>query len=184
MSHSNIVSDPKLENVEASIVTLDLKGFSAVATEMTPAELASFLNAFYCEVEASVAAHAGKVERLMGDQVLMSFRQQRGKVAAQQRAAHSAIEIKKRLKKRWPFHDVSFGISTGNLAQGRLGISRTRTMVGRTIMDAFELERVSHKNGFHILADERTAEGLTEAQFRRVQYKWKGEDVSVIQINE
>ncbi len=58
---------------EAAILNVDIRGFSKLAAEMTPAEIMELLSAYQARVVPLITAHGGVIDKFLGDGIMATF---------------------------------------------------------------------------------------------------------------
>ncbi len=71
---------------EAAVMMIDLRGFTAIAAELSPAEVLAILSDYQARVVPIIHRHGGAVDKYLGDGVLATF----GATAADDRFAEAA----------------------------------------------------------------------------------------------
>ena len=150
------------ETVEASIVFVDICGFTAIS-EREPADVVvSLLNKYFDIIVREVIAEGGYVDKFMGDAVLAVFRGE----THLERALRAALAINKgiqatedTLSGHQTFHPkVSIGVNTGDVVSGNVGSATLRrfdfTVIGDVVNTAQRLQSAA-KPG-QILVSEAT----------------------------
>jgi adenylate cyclase len=61
------------EQREAAIMMVDLRGFTPLSQELSPAEVIRLLSEYQSQVVGVVTAHGGSIDKFMGDGILASF---------------------------------------------------------------------------------------------------------------
>ena len=154
----------------ATVLFLDLKGFTAMSEKVTPEEMIGLLNEFFQDMATIVNGHRGVVNKYVGDQIMALF----GPPLPRTSEAHHredainavacALDLRAKLveiNERWrplgrPTISMRVGIYTGPLVAGSLG-SRDRleyTVIGPTVNTASRLESAAKE-----LFDDRIAPG-------------------------
>jgi class 3 adenylate cyclase len=171
---------------EATVLFADIRGFTRLI-ETTPAPvvirmLDDYLNAM---IEV-IFQHGGTVEQLIGDEIVALFGVHRaesvdgagGRPAERSvRAALAMIAAVARLAGRWreqgrPGLDIGVGISSGRVWAATIGSGQRREMivVGRPMIAAARIQRMTRLFGAHIIAGEETFSQVRD----RVRYRELG----------
>ena len=171
---------------EATVLFADIRGFTRLI-ETTPAPvvirmLDEYLNAM---IEV-IFRHGGTVEQLIGDEIVALFGVHRAEsvdgVAAPPaersvRAALDMIAAVARLAGRWREQgragfDIGVGISSGPVWAATIGSGQRREMivVGRPMIAAARIQRMTRLFGAHIIAGEETFSQVQD----RVRYRELG----------
>jgi class 3 adenylate cyclase len=117
------------EEVEATVLMSDIRGYSAIAERTSPAALAAQLNRHRAEMNRAVIDTGGTVMQFVGDAVLAVFGALQPMVDHADRAVAAAVamhEAQARLNGEWrpeglePF-GLGIGVSTGQVACALLG---------------------------------------------------------------
>lgn len=150
------------ETIEATIVFVDICGFTAIS-EREPADVVvSLLNKYFDIIVREVIAEGGYVDKFMGDAVLAVFRNE----SHLERALRAALAINKcieatedTLSGQQTFHPkVSIGVNTGDVVSGNVGSAALRrfdfTVIGDVVNTAQRLQAAA-KPG-QILVSETT----------------------------
>jgi class 3 adenylate cyclase len=156
---------------EATVLFADIAGFTRLI-EGTPARVViRLLDEYFAEMIDVIFRHGGTVEQLIGDEIVALFGVPQGGPDATARAVQSAVDMVaavQRLVDGWakdglPAFDIGIGISTGKVMAGTIGTERRRELivVGRPMIAAARIQRMTRLFGAHIITDEAT--------FRRVQ---------------
>lgn len=124
----------------------DLVGFTAAANEMTEAELASLVDSFTALAADTVAARAGRVVKVIGDEVMFA-------VAGPRAAADTALELVARLPAAAGM-DLRVGLAWGPVIQ------REGDLFGPTVNLASRLTGIARPGT--ILVDEALGDALGE----------------------
>ncbi|QUN26678.1 adenylate/guanylate cyclase domain-containing protein [Cupriavidus sp. KK10] len=142
---------------DASIVFLDMRGFTQAAAMLQPSALIQLLGEYQSLVVPIVKAHGGSIDKFMGDGILASF----GAVTADDRHAANALHAidailvavdqwrVQRQSKSQPAPDVGAGMASGPVLFGILGHgSRLEyTVIGDTVNLAAKLEKQNKTQG-------------------------------------
>ena len=156
---------------EATVLFADIAGFTRLI-ESTPARVViRLLNEYFAEMIEVIFRHGGTVEQLIGDEIVALFGVPQGGPDATAHAVHAAVDMVaavRRLVDGWaagglPAFDIGVGISTGKVMAGTIGTERRRELivVGRPMIAAARIQRMTRLFGAHIITDEAT--------FNRVQ---------------
>ncbi len=147
-----------------TMLTSDLRGFTALAERLAPEQVVQVLN-FYFEVMADViTSHKGTIDEFMGDGILVLFGAPIPRVNDAQRAVACAVEMQlamdkvNRKMKHWGLSELTMGIgiNTGEVVVGNIG-SEKRTkygVVGSNVNLAYRIE--SYTTAGQILISEQT----------------------------
>lgn len=191
------------QTAKATILFVDLRGFTSMAEEAEPEEVMRTLNEYFSGIVPIVARHGGVVNKFDGDAIMAFFgilpRRVPPQVSALQ-ATHAALEIQdfvKRVKElrssNWlPALEVGIGISTGEVIAGGLGTSDRLhyTVIGDTVNTAQRIQQITREAGSgNLMISEDTYNYLdkTRKQFEfgrcgRAQLRGKRQEVMVYEV--
>jgi adenylate cyclase len=131
------------ETVEATVMFIDICGFTAI-TENVPANVVvDIINRLFDKIVQEVISQKGHVDKFMGDAVMAVFR---GKFHLD-RAIDAALAIREQLKlveeivsgKKVFKPEVSIGINTGEMVSGNIGSASLKRLDYTVIGDAVNL---------------------------------------------
>ena len=170
-----VVADPTLletrgEWREATVLFADIAGFSRLIETTPPPVVIRLLDEYFNAMIETIFGHGGTVEQLVGDEIVALFGVPEPGPDAPVRAVRAAVDMARTVEalgRRWaaaglPVFDIGVGISTGEVMAGTIGSERRRELivVGRPMILASRIQRMTRLFGAHIIADEAT--------FRRV----------------
>jgi class 3 adenylate cyclase len=151
-----------LQEVEASVVMFDLRGFSLLAAQNLPLDLGAALGAFYEQVEACVLSLDGRVVRFMADRVLAAFlasqapdHRHRALLCAASSHSTRPAWLEKNTKLGLPTLDYSLAVASGTVLAGQIGTERLRffDILGEPVNVAHKLTPVATARGLeHLIA--------------------------------
>ena len=170
----NFMARPGFENkllasevVEATVVFVDICGFTSLSETQPAATVVSLLNTYFDQIVKEVIAHGGYIDKFMGDAVMAVFR---GEYHLD-RAIDAALLVRTQLQAaRNPLPDgteycpaVSIGINTGEMVSGNIGSASLKrldyTVIGDTVNVSQRLQSAAKANQIVI----------TEAIYERVK---------------
>lgn len=159
------------ETVEASIVFVDICGFTAISERESPDVVVNLLNKYFDLIVRSIISEGGYIDKFMGDAVLAVFKgeQHLARAIRATLAVNAAIQsTEETLSDTQTFSPrVSIGINTGDVISGNVGSATLRrfdfTVIGDVVNTAQRLQSVA-KPG-QILINESTW-NKTGGQFR------------------
>ncbi len=160
----------KGQNVEATILFADFRGYTSMAEDTDPALVMKTLNDYFSGVVPIISLHGGVVNKFDGDSVMAFFgilpRYLPPRVSALQ-ATHAGLAMLEHIRKvnrereiaRQPSFQMGIGISTGTVIAGGLG-SEDRvhyTVVGDTVNTAQRIQQITRDlGGTALVIDEPT----------------------------
>lgn len=180
----------------------DLRGFTSLSEEITPASLVILLNRYFTLMSAEIRDRGGVVDKYMGDAVMAFWGPPF--VAADQQArfaCEAAIAQLKRFdsfvaevpdligyKRFAPDIGIRIGIATGDVIVGNIGsaVSMNYTVMGDTVNTASRIEGINRVYGTRILINESTAQAVRGHFLLRevdsIVVKGKSAPVSVFEV--
>jgi class 3 adenylate cyclase len=132
---------------DVSIVYADLEGFTSFSESHDPSEVATMLNAFFAvAVPAVVRKHAGNVDNLIGDAIMVTFNARGDQPDHAERAIRAALELRDAAadvaarRPQWP--RLRIGVNSGEVVVGLVGAEggRRYTVIGDAVNVAARLE--------------------------------------------
>jgi adenylate cyclase len=136
---------------DVAILTVDLRGFTRLSTELAPGEVMKMLQDYQGRVCPLIAAHGGSIDKFLGDGILASF----GAVAPSPTAAADALRaadavvaaadhwIAERRDAGLPPLAIGLAVSSGRVVFGAVGDGERLefTVIGDAVNFAAKLEK-------------------------------------------
>lgn len=158
----------KMNSEDATIMFIDIVGYSQIAKTCDSEELFDQLSSFLSKLSAIISKHGGSVDRSLGDGILSSFSKHtaiKNKLNHQTRAFVAATEIQElnqifsirtRNLRREILFPTRIGIHTDKVISGNLGDSSRvdYTILGEGVNFASRLE--ASCNPFRIMVSQKT----------------------------
>ena len=166
---SNLLEDPdnlKLggENRVITILTSDLRGFTALSEQLRPEQVVEVLNLYLGFMSDVVNQYQGTIDEFMGDGILILFGAPNMQPDAADRAVACAIamqaimpQVNQVMRDRgYPEQEMGIGINTGEVVVGNIGSERRTkySVIGSAVNLAFRIE--SYTTGGQILISDDT----------------------------
>jgi len=171
---------PRLQ--EMAILFADLRGFTQVASRMSPKDTVAFLNSYFNRLNRPIFQHRGEIDKIMGDGMMAVFADRDGAEPMAVRAVRAAVDIRLELqaynRERWKWHlrhgdvretfpriDNGIGIAFGTVVTGNIGSDDKldHTLIGDPVNLASRLEGLTRHYGSAILVTEEVRELLPES---------------------
>ncbi|HVE49306.1 MAG TPA: adenylate/guanylate cyclase domain-containing protein [Casimicrobiaceae bacterium] len=159
------------ELIEATVMFLDIEGFTAMSERMAPEKLVRTLNEFYAAVGEPLGRYDGVINQFQGDAVLATFNAPRPNTEHAANALRAAIEIESMLSK-CTFQDgltlrARIGINTGTMIHGMIGTPDRLgyTVLGDEVNVAARLEALNKRYETTIMVSEQTRLKAGEDRF-------------------
>ena len=148
----NFMTRPDFENrllasetVEATVVFLDICGFTALAEKLPPTDVVSLLNTYFDLVVKEFIAQGGHVDKFMGDAVMAVFRGEHHLDRAIDGAlsARTALQLSRApLPAGFDYRpEVSIGVNTGEVVSGNIGSASLKRLDYTVIGDVVNMSQ-------------------------------------------
>lgn len=149
---------------EATVMFVDIEGFTPFAEAADPPRLIAVLDAFFETVSEMAAAHRGVCISLIGDAALVAFNaplENADHAAAALATAEDLLEAVATRNFAGEHLQIRIGLATGPVAAGTVGGRgrRAYTLYGDTVNLAQRLEALNKEIGTRLLIDEATWTG-------------------------
>ncbi len=151
----------KNELLEASVLFIDVCGFTAITEQIPANDVVAILNGIFDEIVKEIIAQSGHVDKFMGDAVMAVFRgdyhlDRAIDVALSVKEKISAIEITLKGDKKYK-PQISIGVNSGEMVSGNIGSASLKrldyTVIGDAVNIAQRLQTVA-KAGQIIITEE------------------------------
>jgi class 3 adenylate cyclase len=156
-------TDLRGEEIEASILFLDVRGFTEFAERAPAQEVVACLNELYHTVVPVIEQHGGHANKFVGDGLLAVFGAPNRHADHAARALAAAGDIA-RLVRTGAAGElrVGLGVNTGRVVVGTIGGGRRRdfTVIGDPVNTAARVEAATRLTGDDILITESTLRAL------------------------
>jgi len=195
----NLLSSPsglKLggEKRKITILTSDLRGFTAISERLSPEEVVKILNFYFEYMADAITKYQGTIDEFLGDGILVLFGAPTAREDDAQRAIACALEMQLAMSpvnakmKEWglPPLEMGIGINTGEVVVGNIG-SEKRTkygIVGSNVNLTYRIE--SYTIGGQILISEPTLKEAGEivniSEKKQVQPKGVKNKINIYEV--
>lgn len=141
------------ENIEATVMFIDVCGFTAISETTPPDVVVTMLNTYFDVIVKEIIAQDGHIDKFIGDAVMAVFR---GEYHLD-RAIDTALAVRNQIndlpevngtKQFTP--KVSIGINSGDMISGNIGSSSLKrldyTVIGDTVNIAARLQDAAKEN--------------------------------------
>ena len=163
-----------------TMLTSDLRGFTALSERLSPEEVVKILNIYLEEMLTEIANYRGTVDKFMGDGILVLFGVPTPRKDDAQRAIACAIamqlamvKVNDKMKKiAGPVLEMGIGINTGECVAGNIGSEKHTeyTVIGNQVNLTFRIE--TYTTGSQILISETTLEEAGPTSIKINGEKW------------
>lgn len=156
-------TDLQGEEVDATILFLDVRDFTAFTETAAPRDVVTALNSLYDLVVPVIVRHGGHANRFLGDGLLAVFGAPARHSDHAIRGVCAAHEIAE-LAREFPATELRFGmgLDSGRVVAGTIGGGGRRdfTVIGDTVNTAARVEAATRETGDDILITGDTLNGL------------------------
>lgn len=152
------------ERRKITVLTSDLRGFTAISESLPPEEVVKVLNFYLGSMADIITQYQGTIDEFMGDGILVLFGAPILRADDPQRAIACAIDMQLAMDKinqqmkKWnlPPLEMGIGINTGEVVVGNIGSEKRAKygVVGNQVNLAYRIE--SYTIGGQILISETT----------------------------
>jgi adenylate cyclase len=184
----------KSEVVNATVMFIDVCGFTAITEQVAANTVVNLLNGLFDKIVKEIIAQGGHVDKFMGDAVMAVFREN----YHLDRAIDTALAVKSELNKLEKIivgdkvfkAEISVGISSGEMVSGNIGSASLKrldyTVIGDVVNLAQRLQSVA-KAGQIIIHEEtyhKAKESFQCEKIGEVKLKNKAKPVTIYQVIE
>ena len=184
------------EEIEASVMFLDIAGFTSISEKMSAPELISFLNRIMGSISKTVFETDGMVDKYIGDAVMAVWGVPFSYPGHARNACAATLTIRKAfsdLNRQNLEHGLGvvgyrIGVNSGLMVAGNVGGEHhiSYTVVGDNVNLASRLEGVNRQYGTTIIISQETAAKLDESFVLReldtIQVKGKDEPATIFEL--
>jgi class 3 adenylate cyclase len=173
-----VVANPALLAVpgewrQATVLFADIRGYTRLI-ETTPAPVTlRLMDEYFNRMTDVIFGHHGTVEQLVGDEIVALFGVPEGAEDAAARAIDAAVDMidgvrdlgRRWRQAGWPTIDIGIGLSSGEVMVETIGSDRRRELivVGRPMIAAARIQRMTRLFGAHIIAGEETFRQVSDS---------------------
>ena len=156
------------ETVEATVVFIDICGFTAISENETPDAVVKLLNNYFDVMVKEIIAQGGYIDKFMGDAIMAIFRDE----YHLDRAIDACLAVRKQIEEMpetahpVPFTpQLSIGLNSGEMISGNIGSVNLRrldyTVIGDVVNIAQRLQ--SAANAGQIIINENAYHKVKES---------------------
>jgi adenylate cyclase len=174
------------EEVEVSVLFLDVRGFTRLAEQASPREVVGQLNELYEHVVPIVLEHGGHANKFIGDGMLALFGAPERLPDHADRAVRAALDIARLMRERYRGElQIGLGVNSGRVLVGTLGGGGRLdfTAIGDAVNTAARVEAATRETGDQVLITDATHQLLSRGQNgwqQREGVSLKGKSESVV----
>ncbi len=160
----------EVRTMEASILFSDIRGYTGLAEQFSPAETLTMLNTFQSALEDIITRHAGTIVKTPGDAILAVFWKDVGHLnhaACALRSGQEILHDLPDLQRSWQAVgaslEIGIGIDSGQVAMGLVGKRHLEpTVIGDAVNVAQRLETLTKTLRCPLIFSENVRERLRE----------------------
>jgi class 3 adenylate cyclase len=149
------------EEVDLSVLFLDVRGFTTLAERADARDVVARLNALYDVVVPIVLAHGGHANKFIGDGMLAVFGAPERHADHADRAVAAALEIARAVRGGFELR-VGVGVNSGHVLVGTVGGGGRLdfTVIGDPVNTAARVESATRETGDDVLITDETRRRL------------------------
>lgn len=171
--------------IDATILFADLRSYTKLSQEISPAEMGSLLDLFYDECAAAIWEHDGLLNKTIGDAVMAVFNFPIKQDDHPRQALLAAREIQQRLDVRKKEAGLEFGVGiglqSGEVSFGEFGRShRDLTAIGTVVNTAARVQAAAEPGEILVTEAMRERVGDALGDSAAKPYELKGFDQPVM----
>jgi len=165
------------EEIQATVLFSDIRGFTPLSEKLPPKDLIRFLNEYFAYITVPIAGNKGVINKFIGDAVMAFFSPVFGVEDHKAAAVRAALGMRAALKEfnalgRYPEVAFGVGVHSGGLVAGNVGTEARLeyTVLGDTVNVASRIESHTKTAGTEILLSEAVMSGLDRSQFPGIDF--------------
>lgn len=184
----------KGSNVEASVLFVDIRGFTSLSEDKTPGSIVDLLNEYFSRITESVIKYGGHLNKFAGDEAMAIFGAPISNPGHAEAAIKAALDMREEIKQFDKEEDmddvdikVGIGINSGEMLAGNIGSQKKMeyTVIGDNVNVASRLTSMA-KPGEILISRQTYAlikENINLEVERRGMIKIKGKKIKVNVFN-
>lgn len=168
----NLVASPRASKIgseleEITLLFADIRGFSDLSQRLPPEKVVTMLNNFYDVMIGVVGEFKGTIDKLMGDEMLVTFGVPKTRDNDVERALACALSMQLAVEKvnernatmRLPEISIGIGVNTGEVMVGNVGSTKhaSYSVIGKEVNLTASIE--ANAEGGEILISESSFMG-------------------------
>ncbi len=159
------------DEVEVSVLFLDIRDFTAFAERTRAREVVATLNELFGEVVPIVTRHGGHANKFVGDGLLAVFGAPEPQDDHADRAVAAALDVADHVREAWAGRlRVGMGVNTGAVVAGTIGGGGKLefTVIGDAVNTAARVEALTRETGDDVLVTHDTRDRM-----RHLPVEWE-----------
>jgi len=179
------------EHVKATVVFIDICGFTSISEKEEPDKVVTLLNSYFDVIVKEIIAQGGYIDKFIGDAIMAVFR---GDYHID-RAIEACLSVKEKINNIPESKDslsykpkVAIGLNSGEMISGNIGSASLRrldyTMIGDTVNTAQRLQSVAEPDQILISknAYDKVKESFNCRKVGEVSLKNKTKPVNIYEV--
>jgi class 3 adenylate cyclase len=172
---------PTRELRDTTILFSDLKGYTALAEKLPPAQMVELMNRYFRIIDETIREHGGMIHSFIGDAVHASFNFADDCPDHAVSALAAALAIQARLDAAQFAHGEAMhtriGVHTGSVAAAAIGSEERMNyaMFGDAVNVAMRIEQLNKDKGTRVLASAETVAACAPQDHARLGLRALGE---------
>ncbi len=160
------------EEQEATVIFTDIRGFTALATTMTPTQVVAQLNEYFTEMVDEIFKWDGILDKFLGDGICAVFGPPDGNGLQAEKAVRCALGMLERLERINEARTrrgetalaIGIGIHSGRVVAGNIGSPKRMeyTHIGDAVNTASRIESLTKEVGQAVLISRATYERVRD----------------------
>ena len=189
-------NDGRIESkkMNVAIMFIDIRNFSAFASNKSPEEIVRYQNKFFTIVINTVSKFNGVVHQFLGDGCMITFGAPVPIVNPSQNAVNASVMLLENLQRAVENGEllntkIGIGIHTGEVITGNIGPEHRQqySITGSVVIIASRIEQLNKQYGSQLLVSENVIESINGKSlsancFGQVALKGWNKPISVYQL--
>jgi adenylate cyclase len=168
----------KGSTVDASVLFVDIRGFTGISEGKKPEVIVELLNDYFKRITDIIMAYGGHLNKFVGDEAMVMFGAPLENPNHARAAVEAARDIQREIQTVFQHHErhglaiqVGIGINSGEMVAGNLGSDKRMeyTVIGDNVNIASRLTSLA-KPG-EILMSKNTYDQIESIEGLRVEYR-------------
>lgn len=151
----------KPKKLDATVLALDIRGFTKFAEDRSLDEIQDFQNKFFGPILEIINQHRGVVNQILGDGIMATFGAPSPNPLHADMAFQAALKILERVRQLCndgiiPETKIGMGIHSGEVITGNIGNENRKqySISGKAVIIAFRLEQLNKDYGSELIISE------------------------------
>lgn len=180
------------ETIDASVVFMDICGFTAISEKEPPNFVVNLINKYFDMMVKEIIGHGGYVDKFLGDAVMAVFKGEYhvDRAIEASLAVHKAIEAQnEQLSGKVTYHpQVSIGINAGEMISGNIGSASLKrldfTVIGDVVNTSQRLQSAASAGQTIISKElhEQIKDSFTTKKIGEITVKNKIQPITIYEV--